>query len=464
MRHNIVLKTDSYKLTHYNQYPAGTKKVFSYFESRDGARWNNTVFYGLQYILKEYFEGVVVTKEKIDEAEKFTDVHIGKGVFNRKGWEHILNKHNGKLPIIIKAVEEGTPVPVSNVMMTVENTDEEVPWLTNYVETLLVQTWYSTTVATLSREIKKIIMEYLKTTGTPESINFRLHDFGYRGVSSCESAGLGGSAHLINFMGSDTIEGLTMAIDYYGADINTLAFSIPASEHSTITSWGKDHEVDAIKNVFTQNENFLTACVSDSWDVMNAANVIYGDILKDYIMNRKNGVVFRPDSGDITIVPVKVIEALMDKFGYTINAKGYKVLPDKIRVIQGDGCNINSIEILLSILKQKGISADNINFGCGGALLQMVNRDTQRFAFKCSSININGKNIDVFKQPLTDPTKNSKKGRLFLNKELKTVKEVNEEQFSRGERNEDSILKTVFENGDLKNEITFDKIRENAKL
>jgi nicotinamide phosphoribosyltransferase len=197
---------------------------------------------------------------------------------------------------------------------------------------------------------------------------------------------------------------------------------------------------------------------------MNAANVIYGDILKDYIMNRKNGVVFRPDSGDITIVPVKVIEALMDKFGYTINAKGYKVLPDKIRVIQGDGCNINSIEILLSILKQKGISADNINFGCGGALLQMVNRDTQRFAFKCSSININGKNIDVFKQPLTDPTKNSKKGRLFLNKELKTVKEVNEEQFSRGERNEDSILKTVFENGDLKNEITFDKIRENAKL
>ena len=133
--------TDSYKFSHYKQYPPGTEHVYSYFESR-GGKFDNTVFFGLQYLLKRYFEGVVVTREAIEAAREFSSQHFGnENVFNLEGWEHILNEHGGKLPIRIKAVQEGTPVPVSNVLMTVENTDPKCYWLTNLVETVLVQLW-----------------------------------------------------------------------------------------------------------------------------------------------------------------------------------------------------------------------------------------------------------------------------------------------------------------------------------
>jgi nicotinamide phosphoribosyltransferase len=258
---NIILLSDSYKISHWKQYPPGTEYVYSYFESRgcDRAGWDSVCFFGLQYFLKRYMVGSVVTKEKIDEAEKIYSIHFGDGVnenpalFYREGWEYILKQHNGKLPVHIKAVPEGMVVPNKCVLFTMVNTDPKCYWLTNFLETLLVQVWYPMTVCTNSRMQKLSIHKYLEDTGNqdwsiPGGSVFKLHDFGFRGVSSVESAAAGGCGHLVNFLGTDTVAAMVCAQTYYGAGIAS-GHSIPASEHSTITSWGVDGEVDAMENM-----------------------------------------------------------------------------------------------------------------------------------------------------------------------------------------------------------------------
>lgn len=210
---NLILLSDSYKSSHFKQYPSGTSQIYSYFESRGSTLSKDTVFFGLQYLLKHYLEGRVIDGLLIQEAEQIAKLH---GIpFNKEGWQYILLNHGGTLPVKVRAVPEGMIVPTNNVLMTVENTDPKCYWLTNYLETLLSQIWYSCTVATLSRQIKKTILKYLEETGDPSGIEFKLHDFGFRGVSSVESAAIGGAAHLINFKGTDTLVSLQMIKNYY---------------------------------------------------------------------------------------------------------------------------------------------------------------------------------------------------------------------------------------------------------
>lgn len=457
IRNNILTLTDSYKISHYKQYPAGTTDIYSYFESR-GGKFNEVTFFGLQYMLKEYLQGAVVTREKIDEAEKIYAKHFGTAnLFYKEGWEYILNVHGGKLPVRIKAVAEGSVIPTHNVMMTVENTDPKCFWLTNFLETLLVQVWYGCTVATQSREIKKLIAKYLEATGDPALIDFKLHDFGFRGVSSVEGASIGGAAHLLNFKGTDTIAGLTFIQDFYNTD-DVFGFSIPASEHSTITSWGRENEVKAYDNMLTQYSEGLVAVVSDSYDIYNACEKLWGEALKDKILNRQGTLVVRPDSGKPKEVVLKVVQILGEKLGYTTNAKGYKVLNPHIRVIQGDGVDYHSIGEILDTLNGAGWSADNVGFGMGGGLLQKLDRDTQKFAFKCSAAIVNGEERAVFKDPITDQGKRSKKGRLKLVQLDGTYKTV-----AQSEPGED-LLQTVYENGVVVKEYTFSEAIENSKL
>jgi nicotinamide phosphoribosyltransferase len=457
MRPNIILLTDSYKVSHYKQYPAGTTQIYSYFESR-GGQFENLTFFGLQYYLKEYLAGQVVTQARIDQAEKLYAAHFGNvDLFNKAGWEYILHTHNGHLPVRIKAVPEGMVIPTHNVIMTIENTDPNCFWLTNFLETLLVQLWYPCTVATISREVKILINKYLEQTGDPTTIDFKLHDFGFRGVSSVESAGLGGAAHLVNFMGTDTVAALTFIQEYYNSDA-MFGFSIPAAEHSTITSWGKEHEADAYRNMLKQYPEGLVAVVSDSYDVYYACEKLWGEVLKDEILGRNGTLVVRPDSGVPKDVVLKCVEILGDKIGFTINEKGYKVLNPKIRVIQGDGVNYESIGEILENLKTHGWSADNVAFGMGGALLQKVHRDTQKFAFKCSCATVNGEDRDVFKDPITDQGKRSKKGR------LKLVYENGEYQTKALHEDGEDILQVVFENGVILQEIDFQGVKDNTLL
>lgn len=235
MSNNIILNSDSYKYCMWKLYPPGTEYVYSYIESR-GGKWDKTVFFGLQAYIKEYLTQPI-TQSNIDEAE---EIILANGEpFYREGWEYILNNHNGYLPVIIKAVPEGSIIPTKNVLATIENTDPKCFWLPTFLETsILRSTWYGTSVATNSWHIKNIIKKWAEKNGDSTNLNFKLHDFGSRGVSSFESAGIGGAAHLVNFRGTDNIAGIVFAQKYYGA-VNP-GQSVPASEHSISSSWGND--------------------------------------------------------------------------------------------------------------------------------------------------------------------------------------------------------------------------------
>ena len=458
---NFILRTDSYKITHWKQYPPHTDGIYSYLESRGGLS-AETIFFGLQYYLKAYFEGPRFTLSDISDAAAFCKVHFGQPLFNEAGWTRLYQKFGGRFPVRIKAVPEGMVVPTRNVLLTIENTDPEFPWLTNYLETLLVKVWYPTSVATLSGTIRKTILGFLERTGNPSLIDFKLHDFGYRGVSSEETAAIGAAAHLLNFKGTDTLAGIVLLKDFYHA-IEMPGFSIPASEHSTMTAWGEAREVEAFRNMLTAYPSGLVACVSDSYDVYRACEKIWGEILKPDIEQRQGTLVIRPDSGDPVHVLTRVFDILAAKFGFTTNTKGYRVLPPCVRVIQGDGVNLFTIQnVLYQLSKFHGWSADNISFGMGGALLQQLNRDTQQFALKCSAAHIDGGWRPVFKTPVTDSEKNSKRGRLALVQDregtLTTVENVGENATHH------DLLEIVFEDGDVVKEYDLDSIRLRARL
>lgn len=458
---NFLLRTDSYKITHWKQYPPETDGIYSYLESRGGMS-PDTVFFGLQYYLKAYLEGPRFTLSDIAEAAAFCNAHFGRPLFNQEGWTRLYHKFGGRLPVRIKAVAEGMAVLTRNVLLTIENTDPEFPWLTNYLEPLVMKVWYPITVATLSRTIKKTILGFLELTGDPSLVDFKLHDFGYRGVSSEETAAIGAAAHLVNFKGTDTLAGIVLLQNYYHAT-EMPGFSIPASEHSTMTAWGEEREVDAFRNMLTAYPTGLVACVSDSYNVYRACEKVWGELLKPDIVQRQGTLVIRPDSGDPVRVLARVFDIIAAKFGFTTNAKGYRVLPPYVRVIQGDGVNLFTIQnVLYQLAKFHGWSADNISFGMGGALLQQLNRDTQRFALKCSAARINGEWRPVFKEPVTDLEKISKHGRLALTRdstgELTTLENVSEH----GVQND--LLEVVFENGDVVREHDLDAIRERAHL
>ncbi len=448
---NIIISGDSYKYSQPHQYPSGTEYVYSYIESR-GGDYDKLVFIGLQAFLREYMSTPVTTK-MVDQAEAVLKLH-GEP-FYREGWDYIVREHGGNLPVEIKSVDEGTVMRTKNVLVTIVNTDPKCWWLTSFLETALLRAiWYPTTVASNSYKSKEIILEFLERNGDPTSIGFKLHDFGARGVSSLESAALGGMAHLSIFSGTDTLAAVLAATEWYDADV--CGFSIPAMEHSTVTSWGRPNEADAYRNMLKifGKPGQAVAFVSDSYDIYNACDKIWGQELKQAVIDSGAIVVIRPDSGD----PVQVVNdclRILDKhYGHTVNAKGYKVL-NNVRVIQGDGINHEMIRAILTVMDMNGYSADNVAFGQGGALLQQINRDTMQFAMKCSAARINGEWVEVFKDPITSSMKKSKKGRLMLvtgpsgelvTKNLEFGKEID-------------LLQTRFIDGLRYNETTFDQVK-----
>jgi nicotinamide phosphoribosyltransferase len=262
---------------------------------------------------------------------------------------------------------------------------------------------------------------------------------------------IGGLAHLLNFRGTDTAIALDCAQKYYNAKI--AGFSIPAMEHSTITSW--DKESDAFKNmldVYAEDGTTL-ACVSDSYDYINAIDNIWGKELKDKVIKSGAVLVVRPDSGDpLQLIPY-TLKSLANSFGFT-NAQNGKLL-NNVRIIWGDGINYEMIEKILSLITKQGWSADNVNFGMGAAILQKINRDTYGFAYKASAIKIDGKWKGICKNPATDPSKKSKSGRIGaeLVEGKYFVRDLDKDNFQ-------NALETVFVNGDLLKDYKFEDLAD----
>jgi nicotinamide phosphoribosyltransferase len=453
---NLILNTDSYKASHYLQYPPHTQAMTSYIESR-GGDYSSVLFFGLQSILREYLTRPI-THAMVKEAAAFFAQH-GEP-FNEAGFRLLVDRHGGYMPVEIWAVPEGFSIPSHEVMLTVTSTDPELFWVPSYLESVMLRLWYPSTVATRSWQIKAIIRRYLHETSdnAEAELPFKLHDFGARGVSSAESAALGSMAHLVNFKGTDTILGVLAAQRYY--DEPMAGYSIPAAEHSTITSWGREQEVEAYRNMLNQfaKPGSVVAVVSDSYDIFHAVEVLWGEVLREQVIQSGATVVVRPDSGDPLMMALHCTELLAQRFGVDINSKGYKVLKH-VRLIQGDGVNEKSITAILAGLKKRGFSASNIAFGMGGALLQGVNRDTLRWAMKCSAVQVNNEWREVYKAPVTDMGKRSKKGRLMLYQDQHG-------HYHTGQIDETHLgqpmLRPVFVNGELLNQSTFAQIRARA--
>lgn len=452
-----MAKTDSYKWSHFYQRPSDLEFVSSYIESRgveDGRDWEQMVVAGIPYLLETFVTRPLVTRESLDRMKKRVPAH---GVsFNEQGWEDLLRIHGGYAPVHVQALEEGSVVPLKTPILQLVNTDRRFNWLGSWLEThYLRSTWYPSTVATQSFHIKRLIKKYMEeTAGHTNGLDFMLHDFGSRGVSSSESAMLGGLAHMYSFMGSDTFEAVELAERLYGEPM--AAYSVDSAEHSTITSFGgPEFELEAYEHLLDSNanrENAIVSVVSDSYDLWNAIDNLWGDRLKakvDALAARGNRLVVRPDSGDPLTVPVKAVQRLMDRFGYTVNAKGYKVLPAHVRVLQGDGINEQSIKAILENAKYNGISAENFVFGMGGALLQKVDRDTLKFAMKASAAKKrNGQWYDVYKDPVDDKGKQSKRGRqaVVFDQKDGLIKTIREGDITRDNRY-DMLFKDIAYNG-----------------
>lgn len=475
LNYNPILDVDSYKLSHWNQYPEGTDYMMSYLEAR-GGEFEKCTLFGLQYLLHEYLSKPI-TLWDIEEARVFAEVH-GEP-FNTEGWLYIVQNYSGYMPVRIRAIPEGTVVPVSNAILTIECFDKNCFWVVSWLETMLSRLWYPSTIATTSRESKKILNHYLQmSSDTPEAdIAFKLHDFGGRGVTCLEQSRLGGAAHLLSFLGSDTIEGVRMANHYY--DCPMAGFSIPAAEHSTVSSWTREGEIDFYKNfvkVYLTDRKVpdgvpkLAACVSDTYNIFEAVKFWCSEESRRILKESGGTLVIRPDSGEPVETLTEIFCLLEQLLGdeITTNCKGYKVLPPYLRVIQGDGIDRHSMqEILHQLVVNLGWSATNIAFGSGGGLLQKVNRDTQKWAFKCCAIRVNGEIRHVYKDPITDQGKKSKHGR------LDTVK-IGDVIFTGSvddPRNADpmgyaasSILQTVYENGKILVHTTFDECRARMAL
>ena len=481
---NLVLLADAYKYGHCVNYPDKLEKLVSYLESR-GGKFKETVMFGLQYIIKKYLVGDVLSEDMINEADRKLNGEGGvfqTPVFPKQEWLDLLEAHGGSIPVEIRAVAEGEVIPVKNVLMLIESTDKRFAWIVNFLETLLLQVWYPITVATLSREVKQVVVEFLTKTGAkkediPMMVQFILNDFGFRGVSSVESAGIGGASHLVNFMGSDNIAGSEMLQEFYQAEI-MYGKSIVATEHSVMTLKGEDGELSIMQQFLDNNPSGTIACVSDSYHIFRACKEYWGGVLREQILGRDGTLVIRPDSGHILRTLEEIFTILFDAFGYTVNVvdgREFKVLPPQVRVLQGDGVNLESIREMYEMLYDLGISAENLVLGMGGKLLQAgLDRDTQNFAVKACFAIIDGVGVEVVKSPtemdengvLHPSFKKSKKGNLKLVDGANGVpytmcsSEVSDEEF----KNAVCKLGLVFRNGKMYADHNIVDVRERADV
>ena len=453
MELSTILKVDSYKSSHFGLYPKDMEELSAFIEPRKG---DNIVFFGLQAYLEDLKP---FTKADIDEAEEIFTAHGDP--FNRPGWEYILNNYGGILPMEFQAIPEGVVTGAGVPHVQARALDKNVAWLTTYTETAALRAvWYPSAVASLSRATKAIIFKFLEETSDDPmaELPFKLHDFGARGVSSSESAQIGGAAHLVNFLGSDTIEAIPWIRRYYGE--RNPASSIPAAEHSTVMAWGKDGESESYRAALDAFPNLpLVAVVSDTYDIFNAARNIWGGLLKQRVERLSSSgrtLVIRPDSGDPVDTVLTLFMYLFDAFGYTRNKKGYKVLPKNVRLIWGDGIDMLGIARVLQAMKDKEISASNIVFGMGGGLLQKINRDTYSHAMKANEVVRAGKRFGVRKET---PGKTSKMGRQAVVVGASGEYEARPEKGAKG-----NLLATVWNTGKFGKKVTFSEVRERAKL
>lgn len=487
MKTNPILLKDGYKVGHKFQYPEGTTLVYSNLTPRKSreAEAEGVVFFGLQYFIKEYLmnqfndDFFQQPKEKVLQHYKTRiNNYLGKDSIT---YNHIEELHDlGYLPIEIKALPEGTYVPMKIPVLTIKNTRPEFFWLTNMLETIMSAILWkpSTSASTAFRYYQQFTHFAKETVGNDDSfIPWQGHDFSFRGMSGVEDAVLSGAGHLLSFTGTDTIPAIDFLENYYGANCEKelIGGSVPATEHSVMCMGTKDDEIGTFKRLISETyPNGIVSIVSDTWDFWQVITE-YLPKLKNEILKRDGKVVIRPDSGD----PVKIIcgdpnapigspeykgaiECMWETFGGTITDKGFKLLDSHIGLIYGDSITPGRQKAILEILQAKGFASYNVVLGIGSYTYEYVTRDTFGFAVKATYGEVNGEGRPIFKNPKTDDgTKKSAKGLLQVYKNENGILELKDEctweEESQGE------LITVFKDGKITKEQTLGEIRERVK-
>ncbi len=421
LQRNIILETDSYKFGHFEVYPEDTTWLHASIIPR--VKGKTVMLAMLQAWVKNTLL-TPITQDNIDEAEEFAALH---GVpFPKHLWQIVLNEYDGYLPLYIRGIPEGMPVPSGIPLVTVECFDKRLYFLVGWIEASIQRAvWYGSTIASKDYEFKKELKRYYELSGADLSLlDFALHDFGARGVTSGESAMYGGGAHLFNFQGSDTVEGVRFMNWAYNSKMS--AYSVRATEHSVECSYGLSSEEEStylgtILDKWAQPGR-IVSIVIDGRDTIRAASKLCTEF-RDKIISSGAKVVFRPDSGDMMDIVPHIIKMQAEAFGYDLTTTGYKKIKH-VGVIQGDGVDRLNALSLIGKLMTMGYSADNVVFGSGGALLQKVDRDTYKFAMKITARGTtDGKSLDVIKDPITDPGKKSLAGVLEVVQNL-TTKEI----------------------------------------
>lgn len=464
---NPATLIDAYKLSHRDQYPEGTTKVYSNMTPR-GSRIpgiDHVVFFGMQAFTTRILEDMFADFFAADVDEVCAEYErrvLGVVGPNNIGSDHIRALHNlGYLPLEIRALPEGTRVPLRVPLYTIENTLPEFFWVTNYIETILsAETWLPMTSATRAVAFREMLDRWAdKSSDAPEAVNFQGHDFSFRGLSSLESAASSGAGHLLAFAGTDTLPSLDWIEAYYDGDRNAMiGGSVPATEHSVMCAGGELSEQDTYRRLIELYPSGIVSIVSDTWDYFAVLTEIL-PTLKDEILARDGKIVIRPDSGD----PVKIIcgdpdaepgsnehkgtiELLWEVFGGTVNSKGFRDLDSHIGAIYGDSITHERADEICARLVEKGYSSTNVVFGIGSFTYQYATRDTFGMAMKATWVEVNGEARNLFKSPKTDSgVKNSARGRLAVvygdDDELVLIENATPEQ------EHESLLQPVWRDG-----------------
>lgn len=501
MRNNPANQIDFYKTGHIFQYPKGTELVFSNFTPRKSRSKEITevVFFGLQYFIKEYLMDrwrhdffMKPKAEVVGSYKRRIETSLGVGAIT---FEHIEALHDlGYLPLEIKALPEGSLIPMRCPCLVMFNTLPEFFWLTNYFETILsCILWGPCTSATTAREYKKILNHYADATvGNRDFVQWQGHDFSFRGMYGYEAACMSGAAHLLSFTGTDTIPAIDFHERYYGANAETelIGASVPATEHSVMCMGNMDNEIQTFERLLTEvYPKGIVSIVADTWDFWKVITE-YLPELKSKILARDGKLVIRPDSGD----PVRIIcgyskdeyyqengcyyhidaddkktelteweikgaiECMWDVFGGTTTKMGYRLLDGHIGLIYGDSITLDRCTAICERLMQKGFCSFNVVLGIGSYTYQYVTRDTFGFAVKATYGEVNGEARNIFKTPKTDDgTKNSAKGLIAIYKNESDAYELHDE-LTWKEVNS-CELQTVFRNSKMFNEQTLSQIR-----
>lgn len=472
---NAMLLCDFYKLSHMVQYLPGTEKVYSTWTPRRSLNPNIDFVvaagfqkFTQQYLIEFFRDNFFSVPKEIVVAQYKRIVKNTLGVEN-PATAHIEALHDlGYLPIKIKALREGTIVPLRTPIMTIENTDSRFFWLTNYLETLLSsELWKITTSATIAYKARTILNKYaMETVGDTGFVPFQGHDFSMRGLSGLQDAESSGIGHLMSFVGTDTIPAILGAERYYGANVEKelVGCSVPAAEHATICANGMDEKATFKRFLTELYPTGIVSIVSDTWDFWNVVgNVLTDPEMKEIIMKRNGKLVIRPDSGD----PVKIlvgnpeaenewermglIESLYKIFGGTKTSKGFIVLDEHIGAIYGDSITLERMEAICSGLKAKGFASINCVYGIGSYTYQYVTRDTLGFAMKATLVVVNGQEHHIYKDPKTDNgTKKSNRGGVIVMEDPHTGKIVTKDQVALKDLDVSyNMLTTIFENGKM---------------